>query len=193
MHTDKPLSTATTLLPRYQELLPILRRIAHANGYAIGLHGSGQRDLDLIAVPWTAEAVTAEELVERLVEACEGTNRAGVLEPGIAERPHGRRSWSIMLSGSQLFYEHPYIDLSVMPLGLVAAPPRGLTALAATNVSQIRQLLLEAVGMVGLHYGLRDETYQVGDPMPAPVAEFALRAKAMLESLDAAAQPGDPE
>lgn len=114
--TNKPLSTATTLLPRYQELLPIIRRIAHANGYAIGLHGSGQRDLDLIAVPWTAEAVPAEELIERLVEACEGENRAGVLEPDVANRPHGRRAWVILLSGSKLFYEHLYIDLSVMPL-----------------------------------------------------------------------------
>lgn len=115
---EKPLSTATTLLPRYQELLPIIRRVAHANGYAIGLHGSGQRDMDLIAVPWTGEAVAAEELVERLVEACDGENCAGVLDPGIANKPHGRRAWSIRLTGKMLFYEHLYIDLSVMPLKL---------------------------------------------------------------------------
>lgn len=117
----KPVATATCLLPRYQQLLPIIRRVAHTNGYAIGLHGSGQNDLDLIAVPWTDEAVPAEELVERIIECCDGDGCAGVLLPGIASKPHGRRAWTILLSGKMMFYEHLYIDLSIMPLLRAAA------------------------------------------------------------------------
>lgn len=113
-----PIATATTLLPRYQTLLPIIRWIAYNNGYAIGVHGSGQRDFDLIAVPWADEAVSADELVERLVEAVEG-----VVERPPAAKPHGRRAWSIKLTGRCLFYETPYIDLSVMPAQ--AARPMG--------------------------------------------------------------------
>lgn len=130
---NKPLSTATCLLPRYQQLLPVFRRIAHANGYALGLHGSGQRDLDLIAVPWTDDAVPAQDLVDRLVEACDGDGCAGLLDPGTTERPHGRRCWVIRLSGKMLFYEHLYVDLSVMPL--VAPSLHNQEANDATNAS----------------------------------------------------------
>lgn len=59
-------------------------------------------------------------------------------------------------------------------------------------VTEMRQLLLEATGLVGLANGVNGDTYQVGDPMPPAVREFAERAKAMIAALDAAsARPPD--
>ncbi len=91
-------------------LWPAVIEEAHKLGYAVGLHGSLQRDLDVIAVPWTEEAASAEELVEAISERLGcfvGTSVDG--RQGPTEKPHGRLAWSLMLSG------HAYIDLSVMP------------------------------------------------------------------------------
>ncbi len=100
-------------------MVPHLTGIAREYGYAIGLHGSMARDLDLIAVPWTREAAPAEALVEALRDAVGGSIRndpqteanqyaLDTRNPG--EKPHGRRAWSIRFAGQRF-----YIDLSVMP------------------------------------------------------------------------------
>lgn len=103
----------------YEELIGPLRETARANGYAIGVHGSLARDIDLIAVPWTAEAVDELELAEALRKTAEGITGAAFISPhedcdhmrnGMPGfKPHGRRVWSFHLGHG------PYIDLSVMP------------------------------------------------------------------------------
>ncbi len=103
------------LLPAYERRLPIIRRVAREFGYAIGLHGSGRRDLDLIAVPWTVKAHADDELVEAIALAIQGVIiRNGEIYAAKAfeapaHRPHGRLAWSIQIGGGR------YIDLSVMP------------------------------------------------------------------------------
>jgi hypothetical protein len=56
----------------YLNLLPEIRKIAEAHGYAIGLHGSMMRDFDLIAAPWIEDASPAEVLVEKIRAAVNG-------------------------------------------------------------------------------------------------------------------------
>lgn len=89
-------------------LYQMLAREAKEKGYALALHGSMGRDLDVIACPWTDEAVPAEDLVEALRSAIDGFLSAGDVNPTL--KPHGRRGWSLHLVGSGT-----YIDLSVMP------------------------------------------------------------------------------
>lgn len=99
----------------YVSMLPVLIRAAAAHGYALAIHGSLTRDLDLIAVPWTDEADGPEQLVQAIIEAAGGylverpksDHFPGVRDP--AQKPHGRLAWSIHLGGG------PYLDLSVMP------------------------------------------------------------------------------
>lgn len=109
------LSIASQLGAIYDHALIKARAAAFANGYAIAVHGSEMRDLDLIAVPWTDEATSAETLVAEIVRLTGG--RIGQ-EPDTA-RPHGRRSWSIHLNNEHTLGNFkpvlPYIDLSVMP------------------------------------------------------------------------------
>ena len=96
----------------YAAKLPVIRQVAAAHGYAIGVHGSMARDLDLIAAPWTEEATPPELLAKEIQVAVGGfvlKGRAGNDEHGSSLKPHGRRCWSIHLGGG------PYIDLSVMP------------------------------------------------------------------------------
>lgn len=96
-------------------LLEPIRTAARAKGYAIALHGSVARDIDLVAIPWTEEACSAHELVEAVAEAIRGaTGGIGWMEGDPYQtltgekKPHGRRAWSIYVEGT-------YVDLSVMP------------------------------------------------------------------------------
>lgn len=103
-----------SLISIYSQILPEIRATAKKLGYAVGLHGSMRNDLDLIAVPWIAEAAPAEELVASIAEAVRGyvigdvAVRGSLEEPTIG--PHGRRSWNICWGG------RAFADLSVMPL-----------------------------------------------------------------------------
>ena len=101
----------------YVGILSILVDAARPHGYALGLHGSLARDMDLIAVPWVEDAsppgVLANALAERIAWVHEGID-------GPVLRPHGRLSWSICVGFGA------YIDLSVMPLA-PGPDPRGET------------------------------------------------------------------
>jgi hypothetical protein len=56
----------------YLSLLPKLRAAAREFGYAIGLHGSARRDLDLIAAPWRDGASSPDELARAIHRAACG-------------------------------------------------------------------------------------------------------------------------
>ena len=108
-------------------LLPGLMKAGREVGYAIAVHGSMARDLDMVAVPWTEEAVSAERLILHLLAAVDGRlrnsarkregseewDRVHASEP--TSKPHGRLAWSIHVGQDGL-----YLDVSVMPLGSAA-------------------------------------------------------------------------
>lgn len=93
----------------YMLLLQWLNDAANKHGYALGLHGSLNRDLDLIAAPWTEEAVCADQLVQALAKAAGGWIEHGACCVNPEFRPHGRIAYTIQL-GRGL-----YLDVSVMP------------------------------------------------------------------------------
>ena len=106
----------------YASLLPRLTTVARERGYALAVHGSMRRDLDLIAVPWTNDAMNPLGLVRALCRACGGNlahkSHRQVMgeayEEKPIEKPHGRLSYSIYLSDEG--GDGPYLDVSVMPL-----------------------------------------------------------------------------
>lgn len=97
----------------YAHILPKLQQAARDLGYALAIHGSMQTDFDLLAVPWTSNAVPAKELADAIKDAVGGVfghPNAYANDEQPSSRPHGRLSWSIYLEA-----DAPYIDLSVMP------------------------------------------------------------------------------
>lgn len=100
-------------------LLRPLRETAKSLGYALAVHGSEQRDIDLIAVPWIQEAAPPRTLAEALfatVEREHGFASWSWSMQGDAEytlngcpsrKPHGRLGWVINLGGG------PYLGLAV--------------------------------------------------------------------------------
>lgn len=120
----KDVSNATA----YTLLIPTLMKAGREVGYAIAVHGSLARDLDLVAIPWTEEAVSAERLVLHLAAAVDGRFRNGgrnkadgtweMVHGSVpAVKPHGRLAWSMHIGHDGL-----YLDVSVMPRALGAAP-----------------------------------------------------------------------
>lgn len=110
----------------YMLILDKIRAKARTHGYAIGLHGTAERDLDLIAVPWTHKAclpwALAKVIMDDVGGHLEGMGDDEKMDdylrggcPGL--KPHGRLTWAIQLGGGA------YIDLSVMPLHPPALAP----------------------------------------------------------------------
>jgi hypothetical protein len=102
----------------YSAALKAARAKAYELGYALALHGSETRDLDLVAVPWTDEAVAMDVLVPEIARAVGGMI-AGVISGTQATlKPHGRVAWTIILKDGPPNERTglPFIDLSVMPL-----------------------------------------------------------------------------
>jgi len=110
---------------RYRGIMPRLRGVARQLGYALAVHGSESRDFDIVAAPWTAEAVTPEELAEGLRKAIgpRATFLADAQGVAWADKPHGRRAVLIMLD--HLDFVHGILDLSVMPCLTVAHEDAG--------------------------------------------------------------------
>jgi hypothetical protein len=95
-------------LPAYYASLYILLTVkANQLGYALGIHGSMKRDLDLIAMPWTEMAVSRKHLIAKLAIAVGGVH-SNVRDVD-HWKPFGRVSSSIHLE------EGLYIDISVAP------------------------------------------------------------------------------
>lgn len=99
----------------YAQILPRIRAKAKGLGYAIAIHGTMNRDLDLLAVPWVEDAAGAEDLVKAIAEEVQGyvigdvDSRGTISDSPTKRQPHGRLSWNICWGGK------PFIDLSVMP------------------------------------------------------------------------------
>lgn len=130
--------------PIFACLYPGLCEVARRYGYALALHGTLVGDMDLIAVPWTGEAVDAVTLKDALMRhigACgydallerdspwltadqrrQVCERQGIgLEGDHSCKPHGRIAWNLHLwAGTK-------VDLSVLPrLPGTGAPPAAL-------------------------------------------------------------------
>lgn len=114
---EKPPNFEPVTNEKYLKCLRIIRIVAKTLGYAIGVHGSLIRDLDLIAAPWTEEAASAEELVDHICaeikkelgEGWQVDRKITGKWPALVYKPHGRLGFTILLHDGQ------WIDLSVMP------------------------------------------------------------------------------
>lgn len=130
-------STATTRVRQkgvdspasyYAALIPRLRVIAAKYGYALALHGSMNRDFDLILVPWQEWANQHLEMVTEMRDALGGFFHSPdpqfeslIKDGAVSKKPHGRLSYSIHLSSQGM--EGPYLDISVAP----SVPPTNAT------------------------------------------------------------------
>lgn len=118
VETEKPAGVWPDFIapPQYEDAAPewedprlpdfrLIWAAAREVGYSIGLHGSMKRDCDLIAAPWTDEAVGNADLVDHL---CKALNARIVGGP--TQKPLGRVALSLQIDGW-----FKVIDLSICP------------------------------------------------------------------------------
>ncbi len=88
----------------YANYYAILVGVAREHGYALALHGSVTRDLDLVAIPWAEKSRSPSELVHAFATVL------GVLPESItsAPKPHRRTAFTLPTDGGG------YIDLSII-------------------------------------------------------------------------------
>jgi hypothetical protein len=101
MHDNPATGWTDPRLPDFE----LIWQLAREAGYSIGIHGSLKRDVDLIAAPWTEEAVGNAELIDRL---CAGLNAKRISGPEY--KPHGRVAVNLQVDGYV-----KTIDLSILP------------------------------------------------------------------------------
>ena len=99
----------------YLSILPTIREVARKSGYAIGVHGSLTRDMDLIAVPWIEKPLKPATLVQRIeLAVCQYPRKSHfhwkTIRKSIVKKPHGRIGICIYVG------RHAYIDLSITAL-----------------------------------------------------------------------------
>lgn len=93
------------------EILPPIRLAARHHGYAVAVHGSLKRDIDLVAIPWREHNVSMpDELVAAICGAVAGVVGRCIRHSTSTQKPHGRVAYTLVHGG---FIAE--IDLSVFP------------------------------------------------------------------------------
>lgn len=87
-------------------MYPDLARIAQSHGYALAVHGSLARDLDLVAIPWAEELSPVESVLKSMTE--EFSIEVSADSP--ARRNYGRVAYTLICG-----FGHCQIDISFFP------------------------------------------------------------------------------
>ena len=119
------ITTRAQLKRYYASLLPIIRELAREHGYAIGVHGSMSRDLDVIAVPWVEKPKKPESLIIAIEKAIIGASHMRKYwKETVSNKPLGRKAYSIHIgwtgrnftkTGTKRYKGMAYIDISFTP------------------------------------------------------------------------------
>jgi hypothetical protein len=84
---EAPAKPDASYAPVYAALYPELASLARQHGYALAIHGSLQRDFDLVAIPWVEKPSEPQALVDAITaQFC--IHQIG--EPAL--KLHGRRA-----------------------------------------------------------------------------------------------------
>jgi hypothetical protein len=113
--TDAATKPKPSYAPVYAAALyPEIATIAREHGYALAVHGSLQRDFDLIGIPWVENPSDPQVVVDAL------TSRYAIREIGgpPSDKLHGRRAWTLSIG-----FGACAIDLSFMPTASVQPSP----------------------------------------------------------------------
>lgn len=131
--SDKPIHAKPSY---YAIMFEPLKEIALKYGYNLVLHGSLNRDMDLITVPWQEQLGSVDQMIKEFCEYVGGeiqlfnesrNNEGEIVGDLFTVKPHGRKAYVIniyrggYLNGGgfqdMTYHKDPqtYIDISVIP------------------------------------------------------------------------------
>ena len=94
-----------TYAPIYCAMYPDLAKLVREHGYALSVHGSMQRDFDLVCIPWADYPSEPYTVISKISE------EFAVRSVGEPEtKQHGREVWTVVMGFGDCF-----MDLSFMP------------------------------------------------------------------------------
>ena len=70
MSKDRQSVTTNGRAAFYAAMWNDLRQAAMDCGWALGLHGSLNSDMDIMAMPWVKEAIPADDMIQHLIDTC---------------------------------------------------------------------------------------------------------------------------
>ena len=100
MNKPKP-----TFAPVYAAMYPEIAETVRRHGYALAIHGSLQRDFDLIAIPWVNQPSTVNDVIDSLVSEFD----LKLIGAGTVH-PHGRTVYTLSCGWGECA-----LDLGFMP------------------------------------------------------------------------------
>lgn len=127
---EKPIHAKPSLYAFYYEAI---KGIGLKYGYNIVLHGSMNRDLDLIAIPWQKEIGDKKQMMQDICDCLDGfiLEETEEIRKEFRIKYHGRECWVININRTLEFkfngmtveikkHVDPqyYIDISVLPHNL---------------------------------------------------------------------------
>lgn len=85
-----------------------LKSAAVKCGWALGLHGSLANDMDIMAMPWTEDAVPVEEMIRALSDCFDGNPFKECHSVPYNGKPNGRVVYTMLIWGDM------YLDINVI-------------------------------------------------------------------------------
>jgi hypothetical protein len=95
--------------PDYARAFTKMRCTAWSHGYALMVHGTATRDLDVLAVPWVEKPSEPDRLFADVQSALKGDWQDSKHVP--KAKPHGRRVWTLIATK---FGDPRFIDFGVI-------------------------------------------------------------------------------
>jgi hypothetical protein len=93
--------------PVYAGLYPELADIFKKHGWALAIHGSMNRDFDLLAARWTETPSEPQTIFDEIIQ-----NFAIESITGPQEKPFGRKAWSLHMSFGNCYFDISFIGLA---------------------------------------------------------------------------------
>lgn len=84
------------------------RQAAMDCGWALGLHGSLASDMDIMAMPWTENATSADDMIKYMIGKCFSGNRMAEFEKHDGNKPNNRVVYTISI------FSDFYLDINVI-------------------------------------------------------------------------------
>ena len=94
----------------YATIWPDLKDTAVKLGWALGLHGSLAKDMDIMAMPWLEDAVPIEEMIKALSDCFTGSPFKEKHMKPYYDKPHGRVVYTINICRGF------YLDINVIQI-----------------------------------------------------------------------------
>jgi len=125
---------------------PDLAEVFRSHGYALTVHGSLQRDFDLIAIPWVENQSPPKEVVDAILSAF-----AAKVIGDASIKPHGRLVYTLSMGYGHFAIDLGFIGLAPVPSAeAVQAAVEAMRSACATCSPYAAEQLVNAIaGLTG--------------------------------------------